>query len=240
MRTPDGRRPPHRTARSAEQSGSGRASCGRGGEDLAGPRMSEIRGLRVGDVDFDAGLLRFVQGYTDDGGFASVKGYEVRSVPMAPSLAARLKPYCAGRPADALVFHPERGADAMSGSTTYATRSARRRSSGSTSTKVQRWLGHKSITTTEKYLHYAPTRTRQRRWTNCGAARRRSSRCPNLPPTIAKLPPRMLACGSSPEPVWGQVGGMSVSGIGSDARKAPVSGAFLVPEEGLEPPTRGL
>jgi integrase len=141
---------------------------------MAGPRMSEIRGLRVGDVDFAAGLLRFVQGYTEDGGFASVKGHELRSVPMAPTLAARLRPYCSGRPADALVFRPERGADALCGSALYrrfidaADRAGPRRirfhdlrhSFGTQAIqrfdiyKVQRWLGHKSITTTEKYLHY--------------------------------------------------------------------------------------
>jgi integrase len=74
----------------------------------AGPRMSEIRGLRVGDVDFNAGLLRFVQGYTDDGGFAAVKGYETRSVPMGPALAVVLRPYCDAKNKDALVFCPER------------------------------------------------------------------------------------------------------------------------------------
>jgi integrase len=141
---------------------------------MAGPRMSEIRGLRVGDVDFGAGLLRLVQGYTDDGGFASVKGHELRSVPMAPSLAARLRPFCEGRAPDALVFRPQRGADALCGSALYrrfieaadvaGLRRIRfhdlRHSFGTQAIqrfdiyKVQRWLGHKSITTTEKYLHY--------------------------------------------------------------------------------------
>jgi integrase len=141
---------------------------------MAGPRMSEIRGLRVRDVDFDAGLLRFVQGYTDDGGFASVKGHEMRSVPMAPTLARRLRPYCEGRDPDALVFRPERCADAMCGSALYrrfidaADRAGLRRirfhdlrhSFGTQAIQrfdiytVQRWLGHKSITTTEKYLHF--------------------------------------------------------------------------------------
>jgi integrase len=177
---------------------------------MAGPRMSEIRGLRVGDVDFAAGLLRFVQGYTDDGGFASVKGHELRSVPMAPTLAARLRPYCSGRPADALVFRPERGADALCGSALYrrfidaADRAGLRRirfhdlrhsfgtqrSSDSTFTRcsggsdTSRSRRPRSTSTT------APMRARRRRWMSFGARRRPSCRCPNVPPNAAKLPPR--------------------------------------------------
>lgn len=140
---------------------------------MAGPRMSEVRGLRVRDVDF-AGLIRFVQGYTDDGGFASVKGHELRSVPMGATLAELLRPLCEGRDGDELVFRPERGAVAMCGSALYrrfieaadcaGLRRIRfhdlRHSFGTQAIKkfdiytVQRWMGHKSITTTEKYLHY--------------------------------------------------------------------------------------
>lgn len=141
---------------------------------MAGPRMSELRALRVRDVDFQAQRVRFVQGYTDDGGFASVKGHELRSVPLPASLAARLRPFCEGREGDELVFRPERGAAAICGSALYrrfieaADRAGLRRirfhdlrhSFGTQAIQrfdiytVQRWLGHKSITTTEKYLHY--------------------------------------------------------------------------------------
>lgn len=141
---------------------------------MAGPRMSEIRALRVRDVDFKAKRLRFVQGYTDDGGFASVKGHELRSVPLPGSLAERLRPFCEGREDDELVFRPERGAQAICGSALYrrfvaasdaaGLRRIRfhdlRHSFGTQAISrfdvytVQRWLGHKSITTTEKYLHF--------------------------------------------------------------------------------------
>ncbi len=47
----------------------------------AGPRLSEIRALKVGNVDFEVGVLRFEDGYTTSGGHAGNKGRRVRSVP---------------------------------------------------------------------------------------------------------------------------------------------------------------
>jgi integrase len=93
---------------------------------------------------------------------------------MSPDVAARLRPLCEGKQHDDLVFRPERGADAICGSALYrrfigaAERAGLRRvpfkalrdSFGTTAIQgfdlytVQRFLGHKSITTTEKYLHY--------------------------------------------------------------------------------------
>ena len=43
----------------------------------AGPRLSEIRGLKVGNVDFNVGLLRFEDGFTKKGGHAGNKGRRV-------------------------------------------------------------------------------------------------------------------------------------------------------------------
>ena len=53
----------------------------------AGPRLSEIRGLKVRNVDFASGLLRFEDGYTTKGGHAGNKGRRVRSVPMSANVA---------------------------------------------------------------------------------------------------------------------------------------------------------
>jgi integrase len=44
----------------------------------AGPRMSEIRGLKVGNVDFEVGVIRFEDGFTTTGGHAGNKGRRVR------------------------------------------------------------------------------------------------------------------------------------------------------------------
>jgi integrase len=47
----------------------------------AGPRLSEIRGLKVANVDFEVGVLRFEDGYTTSGAHAGNKGRRVRSSP---------------------------------------------------------------------------------------------------------------------------------------------------------------
>jgi integrase len=64
----------------------------------AGPRKSEIRALKVGNVDFEVGITRFEDGYTTAGGHAGNKGRRVRSVPMTanvPSLpSARASHRC--------------------------------------------------------------------------------------------------------------------------------------------------
>jgi integrase len=70
----------------------------------AGPRLSEISALKVRNVDFANGILRFEDGYTKRGGHAGNKGRRVRSVPMSANVCAVLLPYCQGRPGDALVF----------------------------------------------------------------------------------------------------------------------------------------
>ncbi len=143
----------------------------------AGPRLSEIRALKAGDVDFDVDVIRFQDGYTTAGGHAGNKGRRVRSVPMSSNVRAVLGPFCEGKAPDALVFeHKDRMGEPISGGALYlrfvhAAKSAGlprvrlhdlRHSFGTQAIRafsiyeVQRMMGHRHITTTERYLHYAP------------------------------------------------------------------------------------
>ncbi|HEY2652855.1 MAG TPA: site-specific integrase, partial [Solirubrobacteraceae bacterium] len=143
----------------------------------AGPRLSEVRGLKVRNVDFGVGVVRFEDGFTTRGGHAGNKGRRVRSVPMSDNVRAVLGPYCKGRPADALVFvHEARPGEPICGSSLYRRfRNAAKRaglpvlrfhdlrhSFGTQAIRVfniyevQRMMGHRHITTTERYLHYTP------------------------------------------------------------------------------------
>jgi integrase len=70
----------------------------------AGPRLSEVRALKVKDVDFTAGVVRFEDGYTTTGGFAGNKGRRTRSVPMSANVRRVLWPFCQGRSGEELVF----------------------------------------------------------------------------------------------------------------------------------------
>lgn len=71
----------------------------------AGPRLSEISALKVRNVDFLNGILRFEDGYTRRGG--RKKGRRVRSVPTSANVRAVLLPHCQTRPGEALVFEHE-------------------------------------------------------------------------------------------------------------------------------------
>jgi len=141
----------------------------------AGPRLSEIRGLKVRNVDFENGVVRFEDGFTTRGGHAGNKGRRVRSVPMSDNARSTLWPLCKGRSGDALVFDAEDGGP-ICGSNLYRRfRNAAKRaglpilrfhdlrhSFGTQAIRafniyeVQRMMGHRHITTTERYLHYAP------------------------------------------------------------------------------------
>jgi integrase len=70
----------------------------------AGPRLSEIRAFKVENADFDAGVVRFEDGYTTHGGHAGNKGRRVRSVPMSANVRRVLWPICRGKAREALVF----------------------------------------------------------------------------------------------------------------------------------------
>jgi integrase len=143
----------------------------------AGPRQSEIRALKARNVDFEVGVTRFEDGYTTAGGHAGNKGRRVRSVPMSANVRAALRPYCAGRSPDALVFeHEAKPGQPICGtslSRRFVSAAKRaelprlkfhelRHSFGTQAIRVfniyevQRMMGHRHITTTERYLHYAP------------------------------------------------------------------------------------
>lgn len=143
----------------------------------AGPRLSEIRALKVEDVDFLVETLRFEDGYTSTGGFAGNKGRRTHSVPMSANVARVLRPFCSGKAGAELVFqHDARPGEPICGVSlyrrfvsaakraglpritfhelrhTFGTRAIRRFKIH----EVQYMMGHRSITTTERYLHYAP------------------------------------------------------------------------------------
>jgi integrase len=77
----------------------------------AGPRLSEIRALKVCDVDFAVDVVRLEDGYTTHGGFAGNKGRRTRSAPMSANVRRVLWPLCEGRTAGSWSFsaHPSRG-----------------------------------------------------------------------------------------------------------------------------------
>ena len=143
----------------------------------AGPRLSEIRGMKVANVDFEVGVLRFEDGFTTSGGHAGNKGRRVRSVPMTANVRAALWPYCQGKTGDMLVFeHDAKPGEPICGTGAYRRfLSAAKRAGlprlrfhdlrhtfgtqairGFKVHEVQRMMGHRHITTTERYLHYAP------------------------------------------------------------------------------------
>jgi integrase len=140
----------------------------------AGARLSDVRGLRVRDLDFNpnGGCVRFARGYTSRGGDAPNKSREVRSVPMTDHMRQRLLAFCEGRPGDARVFEYE-GHALDEGALhrrfkrtikraglhdlrfhelrhTFGTQMIRKHDIR----KVQGWMGHASITTTQIYLHF--------------------------------------------------------------------------------------
>lgn len=141
----------------------------------AGPRLSEIRALKVEDVDFEVEVLRFEDGFTTYGGFSGNKGRRTRSVPMSANVSRVLRPFCEGKDPDALVFeHDSRPGEPIdymalyrrflkacerAGSPricfhelrhTFGTQAIRKFKIH----EVQRMMGHRRITTTERYLHY--------------------------------------------------------------------------------------
>lgn len=143
----------------------------------AGPRLSEIRGLKVINVDFEVDVLRFEDGYTTRGGHAGNKGRRVRSVPMSANVRRVLWPFCEGKSGQMLVFeHDSNPGEPICGISLYrrfmsAGKQADlppirlhdlRHTFGTQAIRVfrihevQRLMGHRHITTTERYLHYAP------------------------------------------------------------------------------------
>ena len=143
----------------------------------AGARMSEIRALKVSDVDFAVEVVRLEDGYTTHGGFAGNKGRRTRSVPMSANVRRELWPLCEGKDGEELVFQrrgwlgePIVDADLSRRFISACKRAGLprirfhdlRHTFGTQAIRkfkiheVQRMLGHRHVTTTEIYLHYTP------------------------------------------------------------------------------------
>jgi integrase len=144
---------------------------------LCGMRRSEILGLRWRTVLFEQRAIVLRRGFTDAGGDQLPKGQRVYSVPMARQVAdvlMRLRPDEADP--DARVFPGEMGA-AMDGSALYRrykkaqyradlrplrfhdlrhTFGTQAIAGGANVHDLQRWMGHRHLATTMRYVHYRP------------------------------------------------------------------------------------
>jgi integrase len=163
----------------------------------AGARMSEIRALKVSDCDFTVDVLRLEDGYTTHGGFAGNKGRRTRSVPMSANARRALWPLCHGKTGEELVFQrrsrpgePIVAADLYRRFISACERAGLprltfhelRHTFGTQAIRefkiheLQRMMGHRHITTTERYLHYAPDAEASAKltelWGDRGARRR--------------------------------------------------------------------
>jgi integrase len=144
---------------------------------FTGLRRGELVALRWRDVDFTGQTIRVVASYTD-GVLTTPKSGKVRSVPMAPEVAAalaRLASRAEWTSDDDLVFVGMAGGylDAsalyrryklalrMAGLRdlrfhdlrhTFGTRAITKASI----LQVKEWMGHADVDTTMQYLHYAP------------------------------------------------------------------------------------
>jgi integrase len=144
------------------------------GEPAAGELHD--KGLKVRNVEFASGLLRFEDGCTTKGGHAGNKGRRVRSMPMSANVRAALLPYCQGRACDALVFeHDSKPGEPICGVSLYRRFVSAAKRAGLSVLRfhdlrhpfgtqairafniyeVQRMMGHRHIATTERYLHCA-------------------------------------------------------------------------------------
>ena len=144
---------------------------------LCGMRRSEILGLRWRTVLFEQRAILLRRGFTDAGGDRLPKGQRVYSVPMARQVAdvlMRLRPDEVDP--DTRVFRGEAGV-AMDGSALYrrykkAQQGAELRplrfhdlrhtfgtqaiAGGANVHDLQRWMGHRHLATTMRYVHYRP------------------------------------------------------------------------------------
>jgi integrase len=144
---------------------------------LCGLGRSEILGLRWRAVLFEQRAIVVRRSYTDVGGDRLPKGQRVHSVPMAPQVHDMLTPL---RPddvdPDARVFPGERGgamdASALDRRYKLAQQAANVRplrfhdlrhtfgtqaiAVGAEVHDVQKWMGHRHLSTTMRYVHYRP------------------------------------------------------------------------------------
>lgn len=148
---------------------------------LSGLRAGELLALRWRAVDFARSSLRVVESYSG-GALTSPKSHRARVVPLAPEVAralARLSQRPERTGPDDLVFPGEHG-EFLDGSAlrrrfkralraaglrdlrfhdlrhTFGTRCA---AAGIDLWRVQHWLGHADMATTQVYAHYAPQAT---------------------------------------------------------------------------------
>lgn len=148
-----------------------------------GLRMSEVRGLKILNLDFDRRIVRIEDGYTDAGGHAATKSHQVRSMPMTDNTHSLLLAYCVGRPLYDAEGNPtpvfaDEGKDAFDYHMFYRRFRTAMRTAGLPQItphelrhtfgtqmiqhpkidiyKLQRLMGHADITTTAIYLHFQP------------------------------------------------------------------------------------
>lgn len=143
----------------------------------AGLRFGELLALRHQDIDYASSVIR-VERSIARGREGTPKSHEIRSVPMAPQAAEALKalgrrslsPLVFANPATgepvARTRFMERYEKALAGARlpvgfrfhdlrhTFGTTLAR---AGVDVTRIQAWMGHSDLKTTQRYLHYAPS-----------------------------------------------------------------------------------
>jgi integrase len=144
---------------------------------FTGLRRGELLALRWRDVDFAASAIRVRASYAG-GALTTPKSGKVRSVPLAPEVAARLAKLSQrdwSTDEDDLVFPGETGTfldgSALRRRYMQALKSAGLRSlrfhdlrhtfgtrmiAKADIRRVQEWMGHADVQTTMRYLHYAP------------------------------------------------------------------------------------
>ena len=114
---------------------------------------------------------------------------------------------------------------------------------------LQEWMGHRDLATTMRYVHHQPRQEAAERLGRhfTGAASELDAllgEAWRLPDRAARLSPPWDDSGRPNRPrnarVRGSSGVFRTLRVGHLTSKEPVLLAFLMPEEGLEPPTRGL
>jgi len=140
-----------------------------------GLRWGELRSLRVSDViQVPYAAFRVVRSQTEGGKVKVTKGRESRTVPIADRVLPIIKNCCAGANPDDLLFQGVNGGQLWRATfvrlVNWKTNGQGRRihdlrhtaaclwlSLGVDPGTVQAWMGHASIVTTNKYLHYLGT-----------------------------------------------------------------------------------
>ena len=141
-----------------------------------GPRWGELRAFVVADLELEHAIpgIRVQRSQSEGGEVKATKSYETRRVPIPDHLMPALQRFADGkRPQDLLITGPEGGqlwrTDLIRGSNFRAASGGRRLhdlrhtaaciwlARGVLPGSVQSWLGHESIATTNRYLHYLGT-----------------------------------------------------------------------------------